>query len=283
MRVLGALTLAVGLTVATPASAQPRRVYELKHEVALDVSVTASAFTLMIAAEVLKDHVAPRACRWCDRDASGADALNPIDRGVRSSLRWSDGATARRISDVTAFAIVPATSLGTMAGASAHDGASSGYALDMLLVLEAVALSGLANQLAKLTFARERPFVHALSDAEKPRTSDDNLSFYSGHTSLTFSVAAASGTIASLRDYRLAPLVWGTLVPMAALTGFMRIAGDRHYLTDVLAGAILGGAIGALVPVVFHGRRREPLDPATGAGAPAPAGLPPMITLGGAF
>jgi membrane-associated phospholipid phosphatase len=32
------------------------------------------------------------------------------------------------------------------------------------------------------------------------------------------------------------------------------MAADRHYLTDVLTGAVVGGAIGYLVPVLFHGR-----------------------------
>jgi len=39
-------------------------------------------------------------------------------------------------------------------------------------------------------------------------------------------------------------------VPLAAATGYFRIAADRHYLTDVLAGAGVGLAIGYGVPAL---------------------------------
>src|SRR5262249_18375089 len=85
-----------------------------------------------------------------------------------------------------------------------------------------------------------------------PPKPDDNLSFYSGHTSLAFSLAVGSGTIASMRGYPLAPVVWATGLPVALLTGYLRIGADRHYLTDVLAGALLGSAVGFVGPFVFH-------------------------------
>jgi membrane-associated phospholipid phosphatase len=36
--------------------------------------------------------------------------------------------------------------------------------------------------------------------------------------------------------------------PVAALTGYLRIAGDKHYMSDVLTGAAVGSAIGYMVP-----------------------------------
>ena len=86
-----------------------------------------------------------------------------------------------------------------------------------------------------------------------PRTSvDDDLSFYSGHTTEAVSLAVAAGTVSSLRGYRLAPLVWSAGLPIALTSGYLRIAGDRHYFTDVLVGAIAGASVGLLVPYVFH-------------------------------
>jgi membrane-associated phospholipid phosphatase len=81
---------------------------------------------------------------------------------------------------------------------------------------------------------------------------DEDLSFYSGHTSESVSLAVAAGTVASIRHYRLAPLVWATSLPLALATGYLRIGADRHYFTDVLTGALVGAAIGFLVPYVFH-------------------------------
>jgi membrane-associated phospholipid phosphatase len=39
---------------------------------------------------------------------------------------------------------------------------------------------------------------------------------------------------------------------LAAATGYLRIAADRHYFTDVLAGAALGAGAGLTVPYLMH-------------------------------
>jgi membrane-associated phospholipid phosphatase len=107
------------------------------------------------------------------------------------------------------------------------------------------------NEIVKVTAGRERPFVRALAPAERaarPATSDDNLSFYSGHSTFAFAAAAAIGETASRRGYRGARLVWAIGFAVAATTGYLRIAADRHYLTDVLTGAATGTAIGWAVP-----------------------------------
>jgi membrane-associated phospholipid phosphatase len=109
--------------------------------------------------------------------------------------------------------------------------------------------------------------------AEKPRSGEDNVSFYSMHTSFAFSIVAATGTVAGLRGYDSAPYIWGIGMPLAALTGFMRIAADRHYLTDVLTGAAVGTALGIALPRLMHGRKNESV-PAVGI---APSG--PSMTL----
>ena len=67
-----------------------------------------------------------------------------------------------------------------------------------------------------------------------------------------FSLAVASGVVATMRGYRLAPLVWGVGLALASTVGYLRIAADRHYLTDVLAGATIGSAVGFAIPVIFH-------------------------------
>jgi len=284
-----AASLAACATTVPPREARAQAVYELRRDIPVDVGVTVAAAAFMIITETYKDHLAPQMCRWCDFDGKGRDVLNPVDHGMRELSRWKDNRPALRIADATAFVLAPTASISTMMAAAINDRAEIKYPTDMLLVLEAVALAGVVNQALKFTFARERPFVHVLTEDEKPRQShpsDNNLSFYSGHTTLSFAIATASGTIASLRDYRLKHLVWGTLVPMAALTGFLRIAGDRHYFTDVLTGAVLGSAVGILVPLVFHGRDGKDTVPfstedQTPVG-PGPASAP-MVTISGGF
>ncbi len=281
-----AATTFAGVAIAPPV-AHAQQIYELKRNIPVDAAVTLSAATVMLLTESYKNQLAPARCRWCDFNGKGEEVLNPIDDGMRQLVKWRDPSPARHMADYLAFMFAPVASIGTMMAASIHDRGELGYPVDMLLTLEAVMIAGLFNQGIKFAVARERPFIHVMTEEEKKlqsHPSDNNLSFYSGHTSLTFSIAAASGTIASLRDYRLKYLVWGSLVPIAALTGYLRIAGDRHYFVDVLTGAVIGSAVGVLVPLLFHGRegRETPLT-GGGPGTLAPTSLPPMITFHGGF
>ena len=67
-------------------------------------------------------------------------------------------------------------------------------------------------------------------------------------------MTAAAGTVASLRKYRLAPLVWIVGTTLVLTTSYLRIAADRSYATDDLTGAAVGLAFGAGVPLLFHRR-----------------------------
>jgi membrane-associated phospholipid phosphatase len=49
-------------------------------------------------------------------------------------------------------------------------------------------------------------------------------------------------------------VIWATTVPLAGVASFLRIGADKHYVSDVVVGAIVGAASGILVPLVFHGR-----------------------------
>jgi membrane-associated phospholipid phosphatase len=101
------------------------------------------------------------------------------------------------------------------------------------------------------------------------------MSFFSGHTTWAFALAASSGTVASMRGYELAPVVWAVGLPLAAATGYLRIAADRHYLSDVLVGAAVGTAVGIGFPRLMHGRQPE-----LSVGASA---SPAAITVAGRF
>ena len=280
-----ALACALVATVApTPARAQAP--HELEHDVAVDVAVTGTAIALTIGSELAKPEILPKGCRWCDRDEDGTDALNSVDRGARRSLKWTDTRTARQLSDVGGLLVTPGATFGLLSLAAADARAGKALSIDVLIVLQSVALSQLANQVAKFSFGRERPFVHELSESEKGKSDkplDENVSFYSGHSSLVFSLATAAGTVASMRGYRLAPLVWAAGVPIAATTAYLRVAGDKHYVTDVLVGSAMGAAFGALVPLLFHARKSD--DPAAAAFSPGVVNAPsaPIIGTSGTF
>lgn len=284
-----AWALFAGLSlVPSVAGAQP---YELKHDVPIDAAVTITAAALVFSSEAFgKADLAPEPCRWCDRDEEGNDTLNPVDRAARNALKWENTRLAASISDAIGFLGLPAASFGTLIASAGAEDTVGNTPLDMLLVGESMMLSGLLNQGVKLIAGRERPFVHALPDEEKSKTrhpTDNNLSFYSGHSSFTFSIAAASSTIASLRGYRLAPLVWATTGTLAATTAYLRIAADKHYLSDVLTGVTVGAIIGIAVPLVFHGRRatESPTTGSLGSSLARESVMPQpmMTTIGGSF
>jgi len=224
--------------------------------------VTAAALAFWGGTQLFESSLAPASCRWCEPGA--------LDSAVRGALRWNDTAAANTASNVGAYALVPLTSLGLLAAGAQGEGRFGEMAGNVLVIAESVALAESANQIVKFAVGRERPFVHALPPAGKSSTdnpADNNVSFYSAHTSFAFALAVSTGTVASLRRYRWAPAIWAAGLAGAAAVGYLRIAADRHYFTDVVTGAVAGGAFGLVVPYEFH---RAPaaltLVPAPGGG-----------------
>jgi membrane-associated phospholipid phosphatase len=250
-----AAPVSVAFATALFMAAPPVTAQELRYSPSADLAVTVGGAAAWAISERLRAHLVPTDCRWCDRDSSGSDTLNGLDRAMRE-LRWGRHNAADTLSDLTAFFVTPLAAAGSLTWASAHDDRMGDFGGNMLVVAEAGVIAADINQLVKFLAVRERPDAHAraLSDDTIVRVHyvDDNLSFYSGHTTEAVALAVAGGTVASLRGYRWAPLVWGSALPPALVTGYLRIAADRHYFTDVLAGAIGGAATGFLMPYLFH-------------------------------
>ncbi|HEX2569227.1 MAG TPA: phosphatase PAP2 family protein [Polyangia bacterium] len=227
----------------------------LRYDLRIDVPITAVGGVAWIVTESLKGSLAPRRCLHCDRAPDGSDALNPLDAAVRRELLLSRTGPPSAVSHAFAFGVMPLVALGVDAILAQHDRRLREWPVDALVIAEAAVLAADVNQLVKFTVGRERPFVHVLPEDAKDMTrrpADNNLSFYSAHSTLVFSLAVASGTVATLRGYRLAPVLWASGLAVAATVGYLRIAADRHYFTDVLAGAAIGSVIGFVVPYLAH-------------------------------
>jgi membrane-associated phospholipid phosphatase len=245
--------------VFAPAIARAdENVKRLAYDTRIDAAVTVSGGGWWLAAELLKPMLVPEKCRWCYRRANGDSALNVVDRSVRSSLKWDNTSAADDASSVIAFIAMPITAATLPGVAAGYDNHLRYAPIDALLVAEASILAADLNQLVKYIFVRERPYAHFLPHVEGgilglgESPSDSNLSFYSGHTTLAFALATSSGTIAFMRNYRLAPMVLSTQLAAAVSVGYLRIAADKHYLSDVMVGAVLGSLVGTLVPLIFH-------------------------------
>jgi undecaprenyl-diphosphatase len=113
-------------------------------------------------------------------------------------------------------------------------------ASDRLVVGRALAAAGLALALGQFivaVFPRARPFgAHAVHLLVPPTT---DPSFPSDHALAAFAIAVV--VVATRRWIGLA------MCGLAALMGGARVFVGTHYPLDVLGGAVLGGAIGALV------------------------------------
>jgi membrane-associated phospholipid phosphatase len=147
----------------------------------------------------------------------------------------------------------------TTAFVAARGGFSDGFGDEMLLVLESSALTMALTQGTKYLFRRERPWAHAgeVPEGEHMGSRDSVLSFVSGHSSLAFTLAVSTGSLASLRGDDGKEWVWATGLTFAAATAYLRVAADRHYLTDVLAGAAIGAAVGWAVPRLIDRRESD--------------------------
>jgi membrane-associated phospholipid phosphatase len=238
----------------------------------VDVSITSIGAAAWIASEVFERDLAPSRCRWCN--------ANAVDAGVRGGLIWRDTTAADTISDVTGLVLMPFAAVGLDALATAHEGAENNIPEDALIVAEATFLAEDVTQLTKLLVGRERPFVHALAPEQKSQTDDpdnNNVSFFSGHTSEAFALATSAGTVSEMRGYRYAPMIWSVGGTLALVTTYLRMAADRHWFTDVVVGALVGAGFGFAMPYVFHSAIDE-APRASRALAPR-AQAPPATTL----
>ncbi len=249
---LGRCTLLAGLLAASLAHAQ---VAPLGVELRRDASLTAGAAVLALV--LASPYAAPGHCRFC---GSGR-----FDDAVRARLAWHDQQSARVASDVLVTGVLPAGVLLNSALSARLGGAPAAFFEDTLVLAEMAMLTALANGASKDATARRRP------SAKLGATGSSNRSFFSGHASSAFALAAAAGTLSTMRGYPSAPWVWAGGMTLATSVAYLRVAGDAHWASDVLAGAAIGGLTGLAVPWLLH-RPRSLAVPAVQV-VPAPGGF----------
>ena len=218
---------------------------DLNYDIRWELPVTLGAAGFWLGTELAKPDLAPKDCRVCEP--------NRFDALGRKALAWKDPALASKLSDIALYGVAPVAVLGTGALVAHSNDRLEQYGRDLLLVAEAVAVSQALNQGMKLVVGRERPYAHDLGpEAETVvnRPEENNLSFYSGHTNLAFALTASTATVARMRGYRGANWIWAVGLPIAATVAWLRVGADKHYVTDVLAGAALGTATGVLIPAI---------------------------------
>lgn len=236
-------SLAIVALLATAAHAEPW--YEGKYgkNRVTHVSITVASGALYLTSELLKPHLASLTCRWCVPDS--------LDASARDAVRWQHPSTAVTLSNLDGYVVVPAFAIGvTLAESLTSEDPTTARAIDDLVpVLESAGLAQLLVQPVKFAVARARPYAYYTPPAQAGY--DDNVSFFSGHSTLVFSLVTSAGVIAHRRHYKTEPYIWIGGGVLAASTAYLRMAGDKHYLTDVLTGSAVGVAAGLTVPMMM--------------------------------
>ncbi len=176
--------------------------------------------------EIYKKDLVPDEARWKTPPA--------FDASVRSGLVWSNTRLASTLSDVMLYGVMPTTAF-LLPLATNHN-----YPRAALTIAEAAVMTGVVTQIAKFSFARARPYAYYGNDYSNP---DSKLSFFSGHTSYSFALSLSSAMLLAESYPKYSTLIYSVAVVVAMLPGYLRIAADKHYFTDVLTGAIVGSTI----------------------------------------
>ena len=129
-----------------------------------------------------------------------------------------------------------------------------------LMYLETIAMTYGLKELAKNLVVRERPYVYGGAQggnapSEEFSNGDYCRSFPSGHTALAFASATFLTMVMSFDDadspWRIPACIGSYAVALGVAAS--RVLSGNHYVTDILVGALIGAACGAVVPLLHLG------------------------------
>ena len=177
------------------------------------------------------------------------DNINFLDKGAINNLNNS----ARVLSDVIrngSYAIPLVTFFDKQMG---HN-----WAHITIIGAQALTLNSAVSVLTKGLSKRTRPFAYNPNTPVDERESTAaRLSFLSGHTSTTAVMSFVTAKFFSdfYPNSPLRPYFWGGATILTVTAGYLRYAGGKHFVTDVVAGGVVGAAIGILLPQSYKKRQ----------------------------
>ncbi len=178
------------------------------------------------------------------------------------------------LADFTDYLLFASVAVGL--GLVGVDGARHGrFGTRTLLYVESVMMVAMVTELTKWAVRRARPYTFT----ERLGVPDDGVSFFSGHTSTMAAWAFSAVRILDLtHDWPgwLRAVGYGSATFVTAAMATMRVMAGKHWPTDVMVGAVVGGAVGWLVPELH--RQEMPVQLAV---APIKGGA--RLVVGGTF
>lgn len=109
--------------------------------------------------------------------------------------------------------------------------------------------------LSKNLITRYRPYTYQDNlDIDTRRSHDGRNSFFSGHTAMAFSSAVflAYNFEKSDNPRYAKNILWLSSIALASSTGYLRIIAGKHFLTDVIVGALIGSTVAILISESYH-------------------------------
>ncbi|MBA3456851.1 MAG: phosphatase PAP2 family protein [Deltaproteobacteria bacterium] len=176
-----------------------------------------------------------------------ATELLQVDRGVHDnfSRRAAHLSDALLVSSLAAPAIY-------LTGSTIDDADG-----DRLMIYgQSIAINAALAQGAKRLVQRPRPYNYSNDPAVRRYAQSEGddawMSFYSGHASLSFGAAVTGAyLLGASSDSKLARgMGWGLGLMAASATANLRVRAGKHFYSDVVIGAVIGVAVGYIVPAL---------------------------------
>lgn len=236
------------ILVSITGVSQPNFPYKTGKKDFLLAPLSAAAFVSSELLDKKKFNLTLEGIQALDRQSIGS-----FDRGA--TYNWSK--SAERFSDVPeqALRFMPALyAIPVLKNKQLNHGVTLGVMYGEVVFLSA-GVTGITKSLAK----RIRPYLYntsftpeerfAMQGKEAPIAS---TAFFSGHSVTAFAGAVfLSKTFTDIYGKTTwSKVIWVGSLSLATVTAIARVEAGVHFPTDVLAGAVVGSAIGYFIPVL---------------------------------
>jgi len=173
----------------------------------------------------------------------GAPPCAPCDpAGLPGIDRWVVGRASRAAGTGSNLVLLGVAGGGLLA---------SGTRGNAAMIVNAVAFTSLATEWTKALVHRSRPIMYTSRAVGVMDDRDNRRSFPSGHTAAAFAAATSYAIMAHRQNLAHATRNDILLFAGAATVGSLRVAAGRHFVTDVLGGAVVGAGVGWLTARVY--------------------------------
>ena len=186
-----------------------------------------------------------------EKNLPNSSTINSFDSSIRNVLRWetSSQKRANKLSDLLLYGVF----VGSIP--------ISSYWLNnfnlLLINLEILSINGLITNIVKYGIGRQRPYSFYQTKIDDD---ESHKSFFSGHTSTAFALGTSTAKMLCNDTSFNTKAIWASTLSLATVTGYLRIAADKHYFTDVLVGAIIGSTVGHIAFEKLHRRYKKKLS-----------------------